>query len=61
MWRSAEIDFRRRVPPRDLPEWMDGECSYEEFRGCLRSLGASQSLAAGVSRRWIGWSGYRAG
>ena len=38
MWSSAEIDFRRRVPPRDLPELMDGECSYEEFRGCLRSL-----------------------
>ena len=38
MWSSAEIDFRRRIPPRDLPELMDGECSYEEFRGCLRSL-----------------------
>jgi SAM-dependent methyltransferase len=38
MWSSAEIDFRRRVPPRELPELMDGECSYEEFRGCLRSL-----------------------
>jgi 2-polyprenyl-3-methyl-5-hydroxy-6-metoxy-1,4-benzoquinol methylase len=38
MWSSAEIDFRRRAPPRDLPELMDGECSYEEFRGCLRSL-----------------------
>lgn len=38
LWSSAQIDFRRRVPPRDLPELMDGECSYEEFRGCLRSL-----------------------
>jgi SAM-dependent methyltransferase len=38
MWSSAEIDFGRRVPPRDLPELMDGECSYDEFRGCLRSL-----------------------
>jgi len=38
MWSSAEIDLRQRVPPRDLPELMDGECSYEEFRGCLRSL-----------------------
>ena len=38
MWSSAAIDFRRRVLPRDLPELMDGECSYEEFRGCLRSL-----------------------
>jgi 2-polyprenyl-3-methyl-5-hydroxy-6-metoxy-1,4-benzoquinol methylase len=38
MWSSAEIDFRQRVPPRDLPELMDGESSYEEFRDCLRSL-----------------------
>jgi len=38
MWSSAKIDFSRRVAPRDLPELMDGECSYEEFRGCLRSL-----------------------
>jgi 2-polyprenyl-3-methyl-5-hydroxy-6-metoxy-1,4-benzoquinol methylase len=38
MRSSAEIDFRRRISPRDLPELMDGECSYEEFRGCLRSL-----------------------
>lgn len=38
MWSSAEIDFRQRVSPRDLPELMDGECSYEEFRDCLRSL-----------------------
>jgi 2-polyprenyl-3-methyl-5-hydroxy-6-metoxy-1,4-benzoquinol methylase len=35
---SAEIDFRCRVSPRDLPEWMDGDCSYHEFRACLRSL-----------------------
>jgi 2-polyprenyl-3-methyl-5-hydroxy-6-metoxy-1,4-benzoquinol methylase len=38
MWSSAEIDFSRRVPPRELAELMDGECSYEEFRDCLRSL-----------------------
>ena len=38
MRSSDKIDFRWRVPPRDLPELMDGECSYEEFRGCLRSL-----------------------
>ncbi|HVZ84997.1 MAG TPA: methyltransferase domain-containing protein [Terracidiphilus sp.] len=38
MWPSAEIDFSRRVSPRELPELMDGECSYEEFRDCLRSL-----------------------
>jgi 2-polyprenyl-3-methyl-5-hydroxy-6-metoxy-1,4-benzoquinol methylase len=38
MASSADIDFRRRVSPRDLPELMDGDCSYEDFRGCLRSL-----------------------
>jgi 2-polyprenyl-3-methyl-5-hydroxy-6-metoxy-1,4-benzoquinol methylase len=38
MESSAEIDFRLRVSPRDLPELMDGDCSYEDFRGCLRSL-----------------------
>src|ERR1700743_3129702 len=38
MSSSAEIDFGRRVPPRDWPQLRDGECGYEEFRGCLRSL-----------------------
>jgi 2-polyprenyl-3-methyl-5-hydroxy-6-metoxy-1,4-benzoquinol methylase len=38
MWPSAEIDFMRRVSPSELPELMDGDCSYEDFRGCLRSL-----------------------
>jgi 2-polyprenyl-3-methyl-5-hydroxy-6-metoxy-1,4-benzoquinol methylase len=35
---SAQLDFSRRVSPRDLPELMDGDCSYEDFRDCLRSL-----------------------
>src|ERR1700749_302143 len=38
MRSSAEIDLRRRASPRELPELMDGDCSYEDFRGCLRSL-----------------------
>ncbi len=38
MGSSAEIQFKLRVSPRDLPELMDGDCSYEDFRGCLRSL-----------------------
>ena len=38
MQSSAEVDFSRRVAPRDLSELMDGDCSYEDFRGCLRSL-----------------------
>jgi len=38
MGSNAEIQFKLRVSPRDLPELMDGESSYEDFRGCLRSL-----------------------
>jgi trans-aconitate methyltransferase len=38
MGSNAEIQFELRVSPRDLPELMDGDCSYEDFRGCLRSL-----------------------
>ncbi len=38
MESSAEIEFRLRASPRVLPELMDGDCSYEDFRGCLRSL-----------------------
>jgi len=38
MGSGAESNFGRRVSPRELPELMDGECSYEEFRRCLRSL-----------------------
>jgi SAM-dependent methyltransferase len=35
---SSAIDFSRRVSPHELPELMDGDCSYEDFRACLRSL-----------------------
>jgi len=38
MLSSTEIDFSRRASPRELPELMDGDCSYEDFRDCLRSL-----------------------
>ena len=38
MRSSGQIDFSRRVSPRELPELMDGDCSYEDFRDCLRSL-----------------------
>jgi SAM-dependent methyltransferase len=31
-------DLSRRVSPREFPELMDGDCSYEDFRDCLRSL-----------------------
>lgn len=38
MWSNAKFDLAYRLSPRELPELMDGECSYEDFRGCLRSL-----------------------
>ena len=38
MWSRAQVDLSQRVPPRELPELMDGDCSYEDFRDCLRSL-----------------------
>ncbi|MGB0080909.1 MAG: methyltransferase domain-containing protein [Terracidiphilus sp.] len=38
MGSNAETQFKLRVSPRDLPELMDGDCSYEDFRGCLCSL-----------------------
>jgi len=38
MGSNAEIQFKLRVSPRDLPELMDGDCSYGDFQGCLRSL-----------------------
>ena len=38
MWSDTHIDFDRRVSPSELPELMDGDCSYEDFRNCLRSL-----------------------
>jgi SAM-dependent methyltransferase len=38
MGSNAGIEFKLRISPRDLPELMDGDCSYRDFRGCLRSL-----------------------
>jgi 2-polyprenyl-3-methyl-5-hydroxy-6-metoxy-1,4-benzoquinol methylase len=38
MQSSAELEFGLRASPRELPELMDGDCSYDDFRGCLRNL-----------------------
>ena len=38
MSSRAQINFSRRVSPGELLELMDGDCSYEDFRDCLRSL-----------------------
>ena len=35
---SGQLDFSRRVSPGLLPELMDGDCSYEDFRACLHTL-----------------------
>ena len=35
---SAPVDFSRRADPAALPEWMDGPCTYEDFRACLLDL-----------------------
>lgn len=38
MLSKTPVDVSKRVSPRELPELMDGDCTYEEFRDCLRSL-----------------------
>jgi hypothetical protein len=54
MRSSAELDFKRRASPRQLPELMDGECSYEDFRDCLRSLEQVNRWFLGY-RPTLGW------
>jgi len=54
MGSNAEIQFELRVSPRDLPELMDGECSYEDFRGCLRSLEQINRWLLAIVPRWPG-------
>jgi SAM-dependent methyltransferase len=38
MRSEDKLDFSRRISPSQLPELMDGECSYAEFRDCLRDI-----------------------
>jgi len=40
--RSA--DLAERVEPADLPEWMDGPCSYADLRACLVDLAQCNRL-----------------
>ena len=54
MGTNAEIDFRMRVSPRTLPELMDGDCSYEDFLACLRSLEQINRLLFGY-RPTLDW------
>ncbi len=45
--RASAVDFSRRADPPDLPEWMEGDCTYEEFRDCLRELDRVNRWTAG--------------
>ncbi|MEO6801875.1 MAG: methyltransferase domain-containing protein [Granulicella sp.] len=54
MRSSAEIDSRRRASPREMPELMDGNCSYEDFRDCLHSLEQVNSWLLGY-RPTLAW------
>ncbi len=54
MGSSADIEFGLRVSPSDLPELMDGDCSYGDFRGCLRSLEQINRLLLGY-RPTLAW------
>jgi 2-polyprenyl-3-methyl-5-hydroxy-6-metoxy-1,4-benzoquinol methylase len=38
MWHETMDHFAVRTAPRDLPELMDGDGGYDEFRACLSSL-----------------------
>jgi SAM-dependent methyltransferase len=61
MWSSAPIDFTQRVAPRDLPELMDGDVSYEDFRDCMRSLETVNRWLLGYrpTLAWLGRMSYR--
>jgi 2-polyprenyl-3-methyl-5-hydroxy-6-metoxy-1,4-benzoquinol methylase len=54
---SAEIKFRLRASPRELPELMDGDCDYEDFRRCLRSLEQVNRwlLGSRPTMAWLKW------
>jgi 2-polyprenyl-3-methyl-5-hydroxy-6-metoxy-1,4-benzoquinol methylase len=54
MRSRAEFDFSRRMSPRELPELMDGNCSYEDFCDCLRSLEQVNRWLMG-SRPTLAW------
>jgi SAM-dependent methyltransferase len=41
--------FERRAEPEELPELMDGPCSYEELRVCLRDLARVNRLMQGYA------------
>ncbi|MEO7027795.1 MAG: methyltransferase domain-containing protein [Acidobacteriaceae bacterium] len=48
------MDFSKRVEPSELPELMDGLCSYEVFRACLLDLERMNRLSLGY-RPTLAW------
>jgi SAM-dependent methyltransferase len=44
MLSEPALDLSRRVAPADLPEHMDGPCSYEDYRDCMVDLGRVNRL-----------------
>jgi SAM-dependent methyltransferase len=54
MESSTENEFNLRASPRNLPELMDGDCSYEDFRDCLRSLDQINRVLLGY-RPTLAW------
>ena len=43
----TQIDWSKRTEPAALPEWMDGPCSYEQFRACLLDIEKVNRLSFG--------------
>lgn len=48
------FDFSRRADLSENPEWMDGACSFEELRDCLRSI-ASVNRWSRAYAPTLGW------
>lgn len=44
MRSEMAVDLSRRAAPSELPEWMDEDCTYDDFRQCLLDLGRVNRL-----------------
>lgn len=54
--RRNRDDFKQRAQPAELPELMDGECSREDLRVCLRDVGKLNAWLQGY-RPTFDWLG----
>jgi SAM-dependent methyltransferase len=52
---TARPQLSQRGNPAELAEWMDGPCSYEDFRACLVDLAQVNCITAGYrpTLRWL--------